>query len=104
MHLRPRSHFGRRLAVPSIVAWTLTVAAPALLTDAGFGALPGAEPQSFAQGAAAAPADPITEVARQRYQEGVKAFDAGKFEDARAAFLQAYALKRHPAVLLNVGQ
>jgi len=48
--------------------------------------------------------DAITEVARQRYQEGVKAFDAGRFEDARLAFSQAYTLKRHPAVLLNLGQ
>jgi len=47
--------------------------------------------------------DPVTEVARQRYEEGVKAFDAGRYEDARSAFLQAYALKRHPAVLLNLG-
>lgn len=54
-------------------------------------------PSAFAQD------DAITEVARQRYNEGVKAFDAGKYEDARSAFLQAYALKRHPAVLLNLG-
>jgi hypothetical protein len=47
--------------------------------------------------------DPVTDIARQRYKEGVSAFDAGKFEDARVAFLQAYALKRHPAVLLNLG-
>lgn len=49
------------------------------------------------------PPDAITEVARQRYEEGVKFFDAGKYEEARSAFLQAYALKRHPAVLLNLG-
>src|SRR5262245_710202 len=53
---------------------------------------------AWAQGA-----DAVTEVARQRYEEGVKAYDAGRFEDARSAFLQAYALKRHPAVLLNLG-
>ena len=49
-------------------------------------------------------ADSVTLIARQRYNEGVKEFDAGRFEDARAAFLQAYALKHHPAVLLNLGQ
>ncbi|MEJ7734613.1 MAG: hypothetical protein WKG00_36135 [Polyangiaceae bacterium] len=49
------------------------------------------------------PPDAVTEVARQRYEEGVRYFDAGKYEDARSAFLQAYALKRHPAVLLNLG-
>jgi hypothetical protein len=48
--------------------------------------------------------DPVKEVARQRYEEGVKAYDGGRFEDARGAFLQAYALTRHPAVLLNLGQ
>jgi hypothetical protein len=58
--------------------------------------------------AAAAPAlaqdESVTAVARSRYADGVKAYDAGKFEDARSAFLQAYALTRHPAVLLNIGQ
>jgi hypothetical protein len=48
--------------------------------------------------------DPFTDMARQRFQEGVKLFDAKKFEEARAAFLQAYALKKHPAVLLNLAQ
>ena len=48
--------------------------------------------------------DAMTEMARQRFQDGVKAFDKGKFEEARAQFLQAYALKRHPAVLLNLAQ
>ncbi len=56
--------------------------------------------------AAAQPAkdDPVTEMARQRFQEGVKLYDQGRFEEARAAFLQAYALKKHPAVLLNLAQ
>src|SRR5262245_5087242 len=57
------------------------------------------EPSAHAQ-----QVDAVTEVARARYKEGVKAYEAGKFEDARAAFLQAYALKRVPAVLLNLGQ
>ena len=48
--------------------------------------------------------DPFTDMARKRFQEGVKLFDQGKFEEARAAFLQAYALKKHPAVLLNLAQ
>src|SRR5258706_7889908 len=48
--------------------------------------------------------DAVTEMARQRFQEGVKFFDQKKFEEARAAFLQAYALKHHPAVLLNLAQ
>ena len=48
--------------------------------------------------------DPVTALARERFLEGVKAYDAGHYEDARSLFLQAYALKRHPAVLLNLGQ
>ena len=48
--------------------------------------------------------DTVTEMARQRFQEGVKFFDQKKYEEARAAFLQAYALKHHPAVLLNLAQ
>ena len=72
---------------------------PAALTGMGQGSLSFAERESFAQ-----QADAVTEVARQRYDDGVKAYDAGRFEDARSAFLQAYALKRHPAVLLNLGQ
>ncbi len=53
---------------------------------------------------ASSEADPFTDMARQRFQEGVRLFDQGKFEEARAAFLQAYALKKHPAVLLNLAQ
>src|SRR6476646_8417038 len=48
--------------------------------------------------------DAVTEMARRRFQEGVKFFDEKRYEEARAAFLQAYALKRHPAVLLNLAQ
>ncbi len=57
-------------------------------------------PDATAQGAS----DAFTDTARQRFQEGVQLFDQGKFEEARAAFLQAYALKKHPAVLLNLAQ
>jgi hypothetical protein len=52
-----------------------------------------------AQGAAE---DPTTDMARARFKEGVGYYDKGQFEQARAAFLQAYALKKHPAVLLNL--
>src|SRR5262245_44992949 len=48
--------------------------------------------------------DAGTEMARRRFQEGVKFFDQKRYEEARAAFLQAYALKHHPAVLLNLAQ
>ncbi len=76
-----------------VAASLLSLALPTFLTDVHSVAL--AQP---------APSDPVTEAARVKYQEGVKAFEAGKFEDARSAFLQAYALKRVPAVLLNLGQ
>jgi hypothetical protein len=48
--------------------------------------------------------DAVIEMARRRFQEGVKYFDQKRYEEARAAFLQAYALKHHPAVLLNLAQ
>lgn len=43
-------------------------------------------------------------MARERFQEGVKYYDAKQYTRARASFLQAYALKKHPAVLLNLAQ
>ena len=43
-----------------------------------------------------------TAMARARFKEGVAFYDKGNFEKARASFLQAYALKRHPLVLINV--
>jgi hypothetical protein len=46
--------------------------------------------------------DPTTAMARARFKEGVDFFDKGSFEQARASFLQAYALKKHPSVLLNL--
>lgn len=48
--------------------------------------------------------DPTTVQARARFKEGVEAYDKGKFEEARLLFLQAYTLKKHPAVLLNLAQ
>ncbi len=48
--------------------------------------------------------DATTKAARARFQEGVSLFDKGQYEAARAAFLQAYALRKHPAVLLNLAQ
>ncbi len=61
-------------------------------------------PQVVALPAFAQADDPITVQARARFKEGVDFFDHGKYEEARLAFLQAYALKKHPAVLLNLAQ
>ncbi len=44
-----------------------------------------------------------TATARVRFQEGVELYDKGQYDKARAAFLQAWALKKHPAILLNLG-
>lgn len=54
---------------------------------------------TFAQAGAE---DPITAMARARFKEGVDFYDKGQYDQARASFLQAYALKKHPAVLLNL--
>jgi Tfp pilus assembly protein PilF len=74
---------------PARVVATLLALAPATL---GFPAL--AQP----------PAEETTStaMARSRFREGVEFFDKGQYEQARASFLQAYALKKHPAVLLNL--
>ena len=48
--------------------------------------------------------DAVTVQARARFKEGVDHYDKGQFENARLSFLQAYALKKHPAVLLNLAQ
>src|SRR5260221_5955515 len=54
--------------------------------------------------AARAEDDATVEMARQRFREGVQFYDQHQYEKARLAFLQAYALKAHPAVLLNLAQ
>ncbi len=59
-------------------------------------------PSVFAQTAQASGADPQIAQARARFEEGIKAYDAGKYEQARVAFLETYALKKDPGVLLNL--
>lgn len=54
--------------------------------------------------AARAEDDATTAAARERFKEGVQYFDQKQYDKSRSAFLQAYALKPHPAVLLNLGQ
>ena len=48
--------------------------------------------------------DATVAIARERFKEGVTFFDKKEYDKARVAFLQAYALKKHPAVLLNLAQ
>ena len=73
---------------PVAVAFFLSVLPPALVAPSAWGQ--------------AASEDPTTNVARARFKEGVDYYDKGQYEQARAAFLQAYALKKHPAVLINL--
>jgi hypothetical protein len=40
--------------------------------------------------------------AKARFDEGVKLWDAGKYEEARLKYLQALQLKKFPAILLNL--
>lgn len=61
-------------------------------------------PTTLTRTAAAQADDPVTTQARQRFKEGVEFYDKGKYEEARLSFLQAYTLKKHPAVLLNLAQ
>jgi hypothetical protein len=61
-------------------------------------------PMTFAGPGFAQADDPTVKAARARFNEGVEFFDKGQYENARAAFLQAYALRKHPAVLLNLAQ
>jgi tetratricopeptide (TPR) repeat protein len=55
-------------------------------------------------GVAAAEEDSTVEMARQRFREGVSFYDQRQYEKARLAFLQAYALKPHPSILMNLAQ
>jgi hypothetical protein len=48
--------------------------------------------------------DPTTLQARARFKEGVEAYDKDEYEEARLRFYQAYVLKKHPAVLLNLAK
>lgn len=58
---------------------------------------------SNARAAEETTADEATREARDRFREGVSLYDRANYEAATAKFKQAYALKRHPDVLLNVG-
>jgi hypothetical protein len=46
----------------------------------------------------------IEDAAKARYSEGVKLYNKHKYEEARAAFLQAIALKKRPAAVMMLAQ
>ena len=64
----------------------------------------GASSSFAAPAARAGDEDTTVAIARERFKEGVAFFDQKQYDKARVAFLQAYALKKHPAVLLNLAQ
>ncbi len=86
----------REQSVPSLVSrgW-LRVAASCLVVGSLL---------MLSSGVSRAQGEGETEVARQRFREGVAHYDRQDYEKARLAFLQAYLLKPHPAVLLNLAQ
>jgi len=45
----------------------------------------------------------VGEAAKQRFGEGVKHYAKKRYDRALAAFLQAYALTKNPAILFNLG-
>src|SRR5450755_1786107 len=82
--LRARSLLCLSLACSSVLGSSLASAAPPVK--------------------ASADDDATVAMARERFKEGVSYFDQKQYDKARAAFMQAYALKKHPAVLLNLAQ
>lgn len=46
----------------------------------------------------------VADASRARYTEGLKLYQKKKYEQARASFLQSYALDKKPAALLMLGQ
>src|SRR5688500_18742243 len=42
--------------------------------------------------------------ARRAYEKGAQLYRSGQYEEAIAAFRQAYALQPHPALLFNIAQ
>jgi len=53
--------------------------------------------------AQAAPASLSVQEARRRFDEGIEAYDAGRYEASRVAFAQAYALEPLAELLINLG-
>jgi hypothetical protein len=49
-------------------------------------------------------ADAIEDAAKARYTEGVKLYNRKRYEEARAAFLQAIALKKRPAAIMMLAE
>ena len=77
-------------------------------TQAQAPAAPAGQPQPSAAPSVAPPPPPPTEAqratARTAYARGQAAFDAGRYEEARAAFQEAYAAVPNPIVLVTLAE
>lgn len=62
-----------------------------------------AAPSASAAVPAPVASDALTDQARELHTKGVELFQKGEFEKARAAFLAAWALKKHPQIASNLG-
>ncbi|WP_437579114.1 PEGA domain-containing protein [Sorangium sp. So ce887] len=78
---------------PLLWSWSVAVALMAQAAGA----------QQPATAAAAGESDALTDKARQLYEEGRQAAAAGKWADARASFLAAWAIKPHYQIASNLG-
>lgn len=78
---------------PLLWSWSMAVALTAQVAGA----------QQPATPAVAEETDALTDKARQLYEEGRQAAAAGKWADARASFLAAWAIKPHYQIASNLG-
>ncbi|WP_437869906.1 PEGA domain-containing protein [Sorangium sp. So ce363] len=78
---------------PLLWCWSVAVALTAQAASA----------QQPATPAAAGETDALTDKARQLYEEGRQAAAAGKWADAHASFLAAWAIKPHYQIASNLG-
>ncbi len=76
-------------------SWRLRAVLLFAIAAIGFGASPAVAQSSVP--------DAVRQEARQRFDAGLEAYDAGDFEGALAEFERAYELTAHPLVLYNLG-
>ena len=61
-------------------------------------------PTVFFTGVASAQMDADTKEAKALFEEGVKLYKDGKYEEARVKFKAAYGLKKRPSILINLAR
>lgn len=100
-----RARLSAKGPAPSLRAIALGVGT--LLLSASVAAQPAPAPTGTAAAPAGAPRDPTPEEleeAKRSFESGVKFFNVGNYEAARASFEAAYKLSRFPALLFNLGK